>query len=291
MTVTVSAPAKINLTLDITGKRADGYHTVDMIMQSLSLYDTVTVTPLPEPGIKITCTDGEVPCDARNTAHKAAGLFFKEVQIDGGASISIHKQIPKEAGLAGGSSDAAAVLLALNKIHGEPLTFDKLCALASMVGADVPFCLYGGTMRATGTGTQLQTVYSLPDCFIVLAKPPIGVCTKEAYRLCDSRAYSSMPHSEQMLAYLKEGSLRDVARALYNDFEEVLCLEPVAEIKKTLLSCGAQGACMSGSGPTVFGIFSNEQKAYECAQALTKQYREIFVVRPAENGCFINEAE
>lgn len=291
MTVTVSAPAKINLTLDITGKRADGYHTVDMIMQSLSLYDTVTVTSAREPGIKITCSNEEIPCDEHNTAFKAAELFLRKVQKDEGAAISIHKQIPKEAGLAGGSSDAAAVLLALNKIHGEPLTLDKLCELASLVGTDVPFCLYGGTMHATGTGTQLQTVYSLPDCFIVLVKPPIGVSTKEAYRLCDSRAYGLQPHSEQMLLHLKNGNIHDVARALYNEFEQVLCLEPVAEIKEMLLRFGAGGACMSGSGPTVFGIFTNEQKAYECAHALTKKYREIFVLRPVANGCFINEAE
>lgn len=291
MAVTVSAPAKINLTLDITGKRADGYHSVDMIMQSISLYDTVTVAPAREPGIKITCSDRALPCDERNTAYKAARLFLKEIQKDEGAAISIHKQIPKEAGLAGGSSDAAAVLLALNKIHGEPLTLGKLSELAALVGADVPFCLYGGTMHAAGTGTRLQTVYSLPDCFIVLAKPPIGVSTKEAYRLCDGRPYSAKPHSEQLLAHLKDGSIQEAAQSLYNGFEEVLRLEPVDKIKETLLSSGACGACMTGSGPSVFGIFTNEQKAYGCAQALTKQYREIFVVRPTPNGCFISETE
>lgn len=289
--VTVYAPAKINLTLDITGKRSDGYHTVDMVMQAVSLYDTVEVTAQPGGEIRVSCTEQAIPTDSQNTAYRAAELFLKETKRSDGAAISIKKQIPMEAGLAGGSSDAAAVLLGLNKIYGEPLTMDELSKLASAVGADVPFCLYGGTMLATGTGTHLQNIYQMPDCFIVLVKPPVGVSTKEAYRLCDGRGYDVPVHSRELIACLKRGNIHDAARSLYNAFEQVLELGQVQEIKDKLLSFGAGGACMSGSGPTVFGIFTNEQKAYECAESFTKDFREIFVVKPIQTGCFIKEAE
>lgn len=289
--VTVCAPAKINLTLDITGKRSDGYHTVDMVMQAVSLYDTVEITLLREEEIRVSCTEEAVPSDKRNTAYQAAQLFFKETGRSGGASVLIKKQIPMEAGLAGGSSDAAAVLLGLNKIYGGLLSSDELLRLACSIGSDVPFCLYGGTMRATGTGTQLQNVYQMPDCCIVLVKPPVGVSTKEAYALCDGRGYDMPVHSGELVACFKRGNIHDAARSLYNAFEQVLKLAPVKEIKEKLLSFGAGGACMSGSGPTVFGIFTNEQKAYECAEAFTKDFQEIFVVKPIQTGCFIKQAE
>lgn len=289
--VTVCAPAKINLTLDITGKRSDGYHTVDMVMQAVSLYDAVEVSLQQEEGIRVFCTNKTVPCDRRNTAYRAAELFLKETKLPGGAVVAIKKQIPMEAGLAGGSSDAAAVLFGLNKICGEPLSADGLSRLASMVGADVPFCLYGGTMLATGIGTQLQNIYHMPDCHIVLVKPDIGVSTKEAYALCDGKGYGAPVHSGEMISCLKSGNIHDTARSLYNAFEQVLELEPVKEIKQKLLSFGAGGACMSGSGPTVFGIFTNDKKAYECAEALTKDFQEVFVVNPIQTGCFIKDAE
>ncbi len=286
MAVTFLAPAKINLTLDITGKREDGYHTVDMVMQTVSLYDDVTVEKSAQEGIRLSCNVPGIPCDSGNTAYKAAALFQKAAQVPGGVCIGIDKHIPTQAGLAGGSSDAAAVLLAMNHLYDAPLSTGTLMQIGAQVGADVPFCLYGGTMLAKGIGTALFPLHPLPPCWIVLVKPDVGVSTKEAYARCDNRGYTENVHSGRLVKALEEGSLSLLSGCLHNDFEEVLRLRLIRQIKDDLCKCGALGACMSGSGPTVFGIFDRKETAMSCTEHLKGTYTAVFLARPVSYGCF-----
>ena len=286
MAATFLAPAKINLTLDIMGKRKDGYHTVDMVMQAVSLYDGVVVEKNAQEGIVLSCNAPDIPCDNRNTAYKAAVLFQKTAQISGGVRICIDKHIPSQAGLAGGSSDAAAVLLAMNHLYGAPLSTGTLMQIGEQVGADVPFCLHGGTMLAKGIGTALFPLPPLPPCWIVLVKPDIGISTKEAYARCDSRGYAENAHSGMLVKSLEKGSLPLLSNCLYNAFEEVLHLALIRQIKDDLYKCGALGACMSGSGPTVFGIFDQKEMAVSCTERLKKAYTLVLIVQPVSCGCF-----
>ena len=187
MKVNVDAPAKINLFLDIRGKRSDGYHIVSMVMQSISLCDEITVSRTDDGDIKIVCSDENIPLDETNTVYKAVELFFKETEKENkGIEIKIKKNIPTEAGLGGGSTDAAAVLHALNKLYDTELSRKELAEIGAEIGADVPFCVYGGTMSASGIGTILSPLPDLPECYLVIVKPNIGVCTEQAVILAPS---------------------------------------------------------------------------------------------------------
>ena len=190
MKVNVDAPAKINLFLDIRGKRSDGYHIVSMVMQSISLCDEITASRTDDGDIKIVCSDENIPLDETNTVYKAVELFFKETEKENkGIEIKIKKNIPTEAGLGGGSTDAAAVLHALNKLYDTELSRKELAEIGAEIGADVPFCVYGGTMSASGIGTILSPLPDLPECYLVIVKPNIGVCTK----LIKSRRVAVIP--------------------------------------------------------------------------------------------------
>lgn len=291
MKTKVSAPAKINLTLDITGKREDGYHYVDMIMQSVSLYDEVTVELTDGGGeISLSCNKPDIPCNSKNTAYKAAELFLNELKASYNVKIDICKCIPSQAGLAGGSTDGAAVLFALNYLLGSPLEQSKLLTLCSQIGADVPFCLLGGTALATGIGTDLKKTEDMPQCFIVIVKPPVNVSTKLAYERSDARGYSGKIHSTDVLTHIRSNSISGVALGLYNEFENVLELNEIECIKEKMCKNGALGASMSGSGSAVFGIYDSEQAALGCADILKKEYNEVFVANPVKHGCkIINE--
>ena len=290
MRVTVNAPAKINLTLDILGKRNDGYHLVKMLMQSVSVCDTVTVWDGEENSCSVFCDLNGFPSTEVNTAKSAVTEFFAHSQLQNpGIGVKIEKQIPVAAGLAGGSTDAAAVLVALNHLTGAALSQSELCEIGARVGADVPFCIVGGTMVASGIGTILTPAPDIPECYFVLAKPPISVSTKEAYALTGERGFWERPSTDQMVEAICEADLQKIGMSLYNEFENVLALHEVAKIKQIMLECGALGACMSGSGPTVFGVFTAKNMAENCSHVLQSTYDEVFVCRPLFEGCKIME--
>ena len=287
-TVIVEAPGKINLSFDITGKRADGYHNVDTIMQTIDLCDTVTISRMDQKGIFISCDRPRIPCDETNFAHIAAQKFFAEFgQPDTGISIDIQKRLPVQAGLAGGSADAAAVLMGLNVFFDVNEDLFRLCRLGAEVGADVPFCLMGGTQRATGIGERLVEVEELPRCQILIAKPPAGISTKEAYARYDERGRENHPDIEYLLKQLRMDNLKDFSASMYNVLEEVAYLPEIPAIKRKMISCGALGALMSGSGSAVFGIFDSRSRAKHCMRKLYDMSEAVFLARPAPHGAVV----
>jgi len=288
MTFKATAPAKINLTLDILGKRPDGYHDVAMIMQSVSLSDTVELTLTDTENIAIACSDPSIPCDSRNIVYKCADAFFKTTGVKNtGISLYIEKVIPCEAGLAGGSADGAATLRLLNLAFDAHLTDKELCEIGAKVGADIPFCVVGGTKLAIGTGTTLHKVRSMPKCFIVIVKPEVSVSTKEAYALADGRKGLRIKYTDYCKQMLYSGDLSGIASTLHNDFEEVLNLEDINEVKEVVYKCKALGAAMSGSGSAVFAIFRNERKAQKCIDKLKETYSKVYLTVPVAKGAEI----
>lgn len=295
MKITVKAPAKINLTLDIVGKRHDGYHDVAMVMQTVSLYDTVTVESIGGEGehIEVSCPAyPDVPADDSNIVCKAARAFRKETGCQPTPlRITIDKLIPTQAGLAGGSSDGAAVVLALNRLYETHLKPKELAEICSRFGSDVPFCLLGGTMLATGTGTTLKKLPALPRCFIVICKPDISVSTAQAYAACDARPPKGFLYTDELIKRLCSRDIRGLSTCLYNEFEQVLELPEINAIKKTMIKCKAQGASMSGSGSATYAIFLDEKKAAKCVNVLKENYNKVFLTRPIADGCRIELAE
>lgn len=286
----VKANAKINLSLNITGKLESGYHSVDMIMQSVSLADDVYVNVSNGSGIALTTDNAMIPCDERNTAYKAADIFLKESGKEIAVKISINKNIPSQAGIAGGSADAAAVFIALNELCGKPFSTAQLCEMSKKVGADVPFCILGGTCKAYGTGTDIEKLDDLPDCLILLCKPPINISTPVAYKLCDDFGFDrERLNTKNIIGGLKTGNLFTITSNLYNKFEEVLNLSVVQNIKDTMLAYGALGALMSGSGPTVYGIFNKSDSAAleMCKAKLNERFDMVYTARPEKTGCMV----
>ena len=289
--ITVKAPAKINLTLDIVGKRPDGYHDVAMVMQTISLYDTVKVDFDGDEGdgIALSCPGWpDVPCDDRNIAAKAARAFMSYTGLTPRPlRIEIDKTIPTQAGLAGGSADGAAVVAALNKLCDSRLKMSEMAEICAKVGSDVPFCLMGGTMLATGTGTDLKKLPALPDCHIVVCKPGLSVSTAEAYSRCDSRPPKGFMYTDELTKRLFARDIRGVASCLYNEFEQVMELDEINDIKRLMMSEKAAGASMSGSGSAVYAIFLSEKRAQACAERLKERYDRVYVARPLKVGCTV----
>ena len=278
MEIEIKAYAKINLTLDITGKRADGYHEVKTVMQSVSLCDSVTLCTNDSGKITVSCEYPGVPCDERNIAVKCAVSFFEAAGIKNkGLHIAIDKNIPTQAGLAGGSADGAAVFRGLNELYGKPLSEEGLCSLGAKIGADVPFCIMGGTALGEGTGTVLTRLKPLPHMYFVLVKPPFGISTKEAFDAVDSAGPPEYNATDRMLECLDD--VRLIGKNLRNDFEETLRNEPLLKIKSKLLECdGALGAVMTGSGSTVYAVFDDEKKAKACKKLFSEEYKDVFLV-------------
>ena len=281
----VLAPAKLNLFLDIIGQRSDGYHLVHMVMQTVSLYDEVTVAITENSGeICVECSDSGIPCDETNTAFRAARLFLEQTeQTDCGVNVFIKKRIPSQAGMAGGSTDAAAVLLALNELLHKELSLEVLAKMGAKIGADVPFCLYGGTMTADGIGTVLCPLPDMPECFFVIVKPSVKISTAEAYRLSDAVGYDHPVSSDKVIDGICNGVLEDVAKGLYNKFEAIVSVPELNEIKRLLCEMGALGACMTGSGSAVFGIFEDEKEAEACAEQCRLRLDEVFTAKPVNH--------
>ncbi|MGN0985584.1 MAG: 4-(cytidine 5'-diphospho)-2-C-methyl-D-erythritol kinase [Candidatus Enterenecus sp.] len=275
----VKAYAKLNLTLDILRKREDGYHDLQMVMQSIGLADTLTVTPAQGEGAMRTNL-AYLPADGRNLAQMAAAAFRTATGRGGQVDIAIEKRIPVCAGLAGGSSDAAAVLRAMNELTGAGLSPAELAEIGQSVGSDVPYCVVGGTALAEGRGERLTPLPPLPHCWVVLCKPAFSVSTPQLFSRVEVRKIVRRPDTAGLLAALEAGNLTGVARRMYNVFEDVL--EPrrraeIDSIKAALIDCGALGASMSGSGPTVFGLFDSADAAQAACRRLEELYKSVFL--------------
>lgn len=276
---TEPAYAKLNLTLDILGKLENGYHSLSMVMQSVSLCDTVTlIRGEGVSGLQVACGSG-APSGPENIVWRAAQSFFDYCGIqDRDALFQIEKHIPSQAGMGGGSSDGAAALRLLNRAYNTGLSPEELRQIGAGVGADVPFCVTGGTMQAQGIGEKLTPLAPLPDCTLLLCKPPVGVSTPQAFRESD-RAPAVPPKTPAMAAALASGELSQVAACLGNRFQEILPLPEIEEIVTVMRSGGALGACMTGSGSAVFGIFTEESAARNTGEALRK-WGQVWLARP-----------
>ena len=262
-TLTLKALAKINLGLDVLGRRDNGYHDVRMVMQTIYLYDNVTLTRTEEPGIQVETNLSYLPVDGNNIAYKAAKLLIDEFGIQEGVHIKLEKRIPVAAGMAGGSSNAAAVLVGMNRMFDLGLSQSQLMERGVALGADVPYCVMRGTALAEGIGEELSSLPPMPKCYILVAKPAISVSTKWVYETLDAKEIVEHPDIDGLLQGLKEQDLSKVASSMGNVLESVTIERyPIIEtIKDAMKEAGALNAMMSGSGPTVFGIFDNRKVA------------------------------
>lgn len=263
----LKALGKINLGLDVLGKRPDGYHDVRMVMQTIYLYDQITITKRKEPGIGLSTNLFYLPVNENNLAYRAAKLLMDEFEIRSGVDIFLEKHIPVAAGMAGGSSNAAAVLYGINRMFDLGLSTEELMKRGVSLGADVPYCIMRGTVLAEGIGEILTPLPPMPRCQIVVAKPPVSVSTKMVYEKIDSRRIVEHPDIDGIIEGLKEGDVTKIASCMGNVLEQVTVEEyPVIDkIKKLMNEGGAKGAMMSGSGPTVFGIFTEKSLAKKAA--------------------------
>ena len=283
-TLTLQAPAKINLTLDILGRRPDGFHNMEMIMQSVSLQDEVTLTFGTSGGIQVTSNLNFLPTGPDNLAGAAALAFRRAAgQTWENLSIAIDKKIPVCAGTAGGSSDAAAVLRGLNTLTKAGLSASELAELGAGIGSDVPYCVLGGTALAKGKGELLTPLDPLPACHIVLCKPRFAISTPVLFKAWDKQKRRLRPDTSGALAALRNGDLIGLGQRMFNVFEGVLPpmeRREIDHIKNTLMQMGALGTSMSGSGPTVLGLFSSEEPARQAVHLLQETYREVFLTHP-----------
>lgn len=269
----LKALGKINLGLDILGRRENGYHDVRMVMQTVYLYDRVILEKTRDPGIEISTNLPYLPVNENNIAYKAAELLQREFGIREGIRISLEKHIPVAAGMAGGSSNAAAVLFGMNRMFDLGLSEEGLKERGVTLGADVPYCIMRGTVLAEGIGEILTPLPPLPKCYVLIAKPPLSASTKTVYEKIDREGIKSHPDIDGILAGLREGNLQQVAGSMGNVLEQVMLEEhPVLQkIKDVMLMSGALNAMMSGSGPTVFGIFTSRGRARAAAARLKRQ--------------------
>lgn len=285
MNYTEQAYAKLNLALDILGKRPDGYHELRMVMQSIDLADQLTVSTQAESGVTVTSDLPYLPRGDGNIAAKAAARFFEAAGVPPeGLSIDIRKHIPVCAGMAGGSSDGAAVLRVLRRLYTPDLPGGRLEEIGALVGSDVPYCVRGGTVLAEGRGELLTDLPPLPPCWLVVCKPPCSVSTPELFAQVRIKKLRCHPDMSGMLRSLEQQDLEGIARRLYNVFEDVLPRRyaEVFAIKSDLLGLGAMAASMTGSGPTVFGIFRDREPAVRAAEALSGQYPAAYLCRPVQ---------
>lgn len=275
----IRAYAKLNLTLDILRRREDGYHDLQMVMQTVDLFDALTITPAQGEG-KMSTTLSYLPSDGRNLAQLAAAAFREATGLGGHVDIAIEKRIPVCAGMGGGSSDAAAVLRAMDRLTGAGLSPAALARVGEAVGSDVPYCVIGGTALAEGRGERVTPLPALPPCSVVVCKPPFPISTPQLFSRVEVKKIVRRPDTDGLLAALSAGDLAGVARRMYNVFEDVLEPRRRAEIdtiKADLIDHGALGASMSGSGPAVFGLFDGEYDARRAFQSLSEQYSDVFL--------------
>jgi len=282
--ITKDCFAKVNLSLDVIVKRDDGYHNLEMIMQTVNLKDVITVSvdsEINETMIQVSCNKGEVPQDDDNLASKSAKLFLERTKTTASVNIHIEKNIPMGAGLGGGSSDAAGVLTALNELFDYPLENEELASIAAHIGSDVPFFIYGGTMLAEDTGTKLSPVLSVNEMTVLIAKPMFPVSTPHVYKNLRLNDETVHPDTKSVIEALRTGNFKMLAESTGNVLETVTAVEhrEIDEYKRIMMQNGAVYALMSGSGPSVFGIFEsdgNVQSAYEVLRGLTE---EVYITK------------
>ncbi|WP_368653549.1 4-(cytidine 5'-diphospho)-2-C-methyl-D-erythritol kinase [Ornithinibacillus sp. 4-3] len=274
------APAKINLSLDILGKRQDGFHDVEMIMTTIDLSDRVELHLLEKDTIKVSLESRFVPNDERNLAYQAANLLKKEYQVSQGVFIKIDKSIPVSAGLAGGSSDAAAVLRGLNKLWNLNISTEKLMQLGLCIGSDVPFCVYNGTALVTGRGEQVIPLPAPPSCWVILAKPNIGVSSKTIFHQINVEELWH-PNTQRMVDALSAGDFAEMCEAMGNALESITFYNypEVARIKEKMKKSGAYNVLMSGSGPTIYGLVEHEGQAQRVYNSMRGFCDEVYMVR------------
>lgn len=293
LSIVEKSRAKINLSLDILGTLPNGYHEVEMIMQQIDLYDLVTVSLLDDEqtedgqgSIVVSSNLYYLPCDETNIAYKAAKRMMETYHLKRGVKIHLEKRVPVAAGLAGGSANAAAVLRAMNKLYGLELSTEALMTVGLELGADVPFCLLEGAAVARGIGEKLTPIKGLDNVWVLLSKPNIGVSTKEIYKHYDTMTVKKRPDTPLLIQATEENNLPLLTGHMYNVLEEVTTsLYPmVSDVKKKIQQCGATGVMMSGSGPTVFGLFTQYDRAQKAEKQLKKWYQQTYLVKTIGGG-------
>ena len=276
----IKAYGKVNISLDVVGKREDGYHLLSMIMQNIDLYDEIEVEKQ-ECGIILECNKSYVPVDNRNLAYKAAEIFKERYDIVDGVKINIEKNIPVSAGLAGGSTDAAAVLKVMNKLFNVNATEEELMELGLKLGADIPYCIHGGTALCEGIGEIITPIKPFRDKIVVLVKPAFGVSTKEVYKNFNLEKVKQHPKTAEIINAIENDDLNFVASNMKNLLENVTLRKHkiLIKIKEEMNACGAINPMMSGSGPTVFAFFDDMLKAQRCFEKMKKKYSDVFITR------------
>lgn len=283
ISLSAAAHAKLNLTLDVLGRRSDGYHDLEMVMQEISLGDALELELGTGQPWRMECSTGDIPCDDSNLCIKAARLFFEKTGLDcGGLTVRLTKYTPSCAGMGGGSADGAAVLRLLWEHYGRPISREDLFLLAEQTGSDVPFTLLGGTALAREKGQVLTVLPKLPMCHLVICKPDFPISTPALFRAIDDAEIVARPDTVGMIAALEQGDLAGIAHRLSNVFTPVVAKDhsEIGEIRDVMLSSGALGAEMTGSGPTVFGMFRDQEQAAQCHTRLKAQYRDTFLAHP-----------
>lgn len=285
--IELKSRAKINLSIDVLGKREDGYHLVEMIMQTIDLYDIIKIKELKCNEIIIKSNSSDIPLDENNIVYKAAKLIKETFNISKGIEIFIDKYIPIAAGMAGGSSNAAAVLVGLNKLWNLQLSEEELKSLGFKLGADVPFCIVGNAALAEGVGEKLTYIKGLSkDVSILVCKPELFVSTKDVYGGLDLNNLKQRPNNKLLIEYLKDDNIEGVSNNMVNVLETVTSKEhsEIKEIERIMMNNNALGSMMSGSGPTVFGLFESKEDALRGKEELLKTYEQVYVVNSSEKG-------
>ena len=284
--VTVLAPATLNLSLDVVGTLPNGYHDLDMVMQTIDLYEKITLRR--SNTLSLTLPGSFVPVNDKNTAIKAAVAFFRYTGRVAGVDMTIYKRVPVRAGMAGGSADAAGVLVGLNALYGAKLSMSELCALGAKIGADVPFALMGGTCRVQGVGDFLKALPPVPECWFTVVMPDYGVSTPEAFAAYDRVGSSIHPDCGAQEAAIRAGDLDALCAAAGNALEECSGAKDTGAIKALLREHGAVTALMTGSGAAVFGVFRDEGAARAAAQAAKRRWKQVYVAQPDRGGARVS---
>ena len=280
--VTVLAPAKLNLSLDVVGTLPNSYHDLDMVMQTIDLYEKIILKTSRD--LRLSLPGSFVPANDKNTAVKAALAFFDYTGLLAGVDINVYKRVPVRAGMAGGSADAAGVLVGLNELYGAKLSMSELCAIGAGIGADVPFALLGGTCRVRGVGDLMKALPPCPDCRFVVVMPSVGVSTPEAFARYDTMGSPVHPDCEAQEQAIRKNDLAAVCAAAGNALEHCSGAVETPAICEILRANGAITAQMTGSGAAVFGIFADESQARAAAAVLRKGYKQVYVCRPTTGG-------
>ena len=290
--IELKSRAKINLSIDVLGKREDGYHLVEMIMQTIDLYDIINIKEIDKDKININSNSLDIPLNEDNIVYKAAKILKDKFNIKNGVEISIQKNIPVAAGMAGGSSNAAAVLVGLNKLWNLNLSKESLQKIGLKLGADVPFCIRGNAALAQGIGEELTYIKGLSkDTIILVCKPNLFVSTKEVYESLELQNIKERPDNKLLVECLEKENINLLAKNMVNVLETVTgkMHEEIKDIENVMLKNNALGSMMSGSGPTVFGLFEKDEDALNAKEDLLKKYNQVYVVRSSEKGVEVNE--